>query len=141
MSKFDKECILDHTKYLYCSGCSDYAKYPRWMESFCSDNCRQIFNTVMEYRAGVKTGLQAKAALSKLDLSGKDHFDNGIKEFVTAIMAEKDEEPVVEVKEHKADEPKVEEVPAEEVKSQELVEAADEKKSVRKGNKKVVNKQ
>jgi hypothetical protein len=116
------------------------------MESFCSDNCRQIFNTVMEYRAGVKTGLQAKAALSKLDLSGKDHFDNGIKEFVTAIMAEKNEEPVVEVEEHKVDElkvdePKVEEVPAEEVKSQELAETADERKPVRKGNKKVVNKQ
>lgn len=85
-SKFDKTCTVCQGSYKYCSGCSDYAKYPRWMESFCSDNCRKIFNTVMEYKAGIKTAHQAADALKACDLSDLKNFENSIVNLINIIL-------------------------------------------------------
>lgn len=100
-SKFDKICLICEKSYKYCSGCSDYAKYPRWMESFCSDNCRKIFNIVMEYKAGVKTVYQAAEALNACDLSDRGHFEKGIKEIVDIILSngsKVENKPIIEDK-------------------------------------------
>lgn len=85
-SKFDKICVVDQKKFKYCSGCSDYARYPRWMESFCSDNCRKIFNTVMEYKARIKTVHQAADALKACDLSDLNHFEKSIGNLINTIL-------------------------------------------------------
>ena len=124
-SKFDKICIMCGKKYQYCSNCDRFRNYPRWMESFDNDNCHTIFNTIMEYRAGVKTIDQAAAVLKKCDLSYRDKINKDMDAFITAILADgadvvKEEpkveetkidvveEPKVEDKEVKADEPKQE---------------------------------
>ena len=103
-SKFDKICCVDQQPYHFCSGCSDYAKYPRWMESFCSDNCRKIFKAEMDYRAGVKAIDQAKAELLECDLSKKDQFPENLRVGVEAILSYKEDVA-----------PAVEETPAAEV--------------------------
>jgi hypothetical protein len=87
-SKFNKVCVLDFQKYSFCGSCSSFAKYPRWMESFCSDNCHIIFNTIMEYKAGVKTPAECAEILKGCDLSKRDSFDQVINNYITAILAE-----------------------------------------------------
>ena len=112
-SKFDKTCTVCQGSYKYCSGCSDYAHYPRWMESFCSDNCRKIFNIYMKNKAGLMNAAEAKAELLKCDLSNKDHFEEGLKAGIEAILSDPSKvEEVVE--EPKTEEPVVEEVKVEE---------------------------
>lgn len=107
MSRFDKKCFCGKT-YLFCSGCDDYKKLPRWMESFCSDNCRKIFNAIMEFRAGVKTVGEAKAVLEECDLSSRDQYDEKMQGFVSAILAG----PAVEAEKiDVAEEPEVEPTP------------------------------
>ena len=132
-SKFDKTCTVCQGSYKYCSGCSDYAHYPRWMESFCSDNCRKIFNIYMKNKAGLMNNAEAKAELLKCDLSNKDHFEEGLKAGIEAILSDPSkvevpkadpvEEPKVEepaVEDEKVEEPKpVEEPKAEEPKEEE----------------------
>lgn len=116
-SKFDKTCVLDFQKYSFCSGCSDYAHYPRWMESFCSDNCRKIFNIYMKNKAGLMNAAEAKAELLKCDLSNKDHFEEGLKVGIEAILSDpsKVETPKVDP----VEEPKVEDTAMEDVKVEE----------------------
>lgn len=123
-SKFDKICIVCGKKYQYCGNCDRFRTYPRWMESFDNDNCHIIFNTIMEYRAGVKTINQASAILNKCDLSYRDKFKEDINVFITAILAggkdEVKEEPKIEeVKLDVVEEPKVEVVEKKEEKQEE----------------------
>ena len=126
-SKFDKICYCG-THYKYCSGCSDYAHYPRWMESFCSDNCRKIFNIYMKNKAGLMNNAEAKAELLKCDLSNKDHFEEGLKAGIEAILADPSKvEEVVE--EPKTEEPVVEEVKVEEETTPEVPKPAEEPKT------------
>ena len=71
-SRFEKHCIVCGARYEYCSNCDRFSRLPRWMESFHDDNCHIIFNTVMEYKAGVKTAKEAASILKKCDLSHRD---------------------------------------------------------------------
>jgi len=124
-SRFDKHCIVCGAKYEYCGSCDRFKNMPRWMESFHDNNCHTIFNTVMEYRTGIKTPAQCAEILKKCDLSYRDKLRDGLDEFVTAILADgadaakeepKVEEPKIDVVEEpkaKAAEKKVEEKPEE----------------------------
>lgn len=132
-SRFDKHCVLCGTYYQFCSNCDRFSKLPRWMESFDNDNCHTIFNTIMEYKAGVKTLDQAAAILNKCDYSYRDKIkqtNETMDGYITAILAnnkkveEKVENPVdvIDV---------VEDIPAEEpIKVEEKIEEQkSEKKS------------
>lgn len=132
-SKFDKSCKVCHTAYKYCSGCSDYASYPRWMESFCSDNCRQIFNIYMKNKAGLENVAEAKAELLKCDLSKKGQFEVSLKNGIESIIGNPTkavESPKVDFVEEPAqiEEPKVEDVNIEEPKKEDV--KVDEEKPV-----------
>lgn len=97
-SKFDKTCIVCSEKYRFCGGCVDYKNKPRWMTSFHNDNCHIIFNTIMEYRAGVKTPTECAEILRGCDLSYRDKIDPNLDVFITEILS-KDAapaEPVIE---------------------------------------------
>lgn len=62
VKKNNKKCILCGKTYTYCSRCEEFDHLPRWMEIYCSDNCRTIFNTLTEYNAENITakGIQEK---------------------------------------------------------------------------------
>ena len=89
-SRFDKHCVLCGSYYQFCSNCDRFSSLPRWMESFDNDNCHTIFNTIMEYKAGVKTLDQAEAILSKCDYSYRDKIkqtNENMDGYITAILA------------------------------------------------------
>lgn len=95
-SKFDKICVVCGKKYQYCDSCSDFRNFPRWMNAYCSENCRTIFNTMMAYKSKLKTAQEAAEILGKCDLSKKDSFDAGIQAFINDVLNVKLEEPTHE---------------------------------------------
>ena len=95
-SKFDKTCVVCGKKYQYCDSCSDFRNFPRWMNAYCSENCRTIFNTMMAYKAKLKTSQEVTEILKKCDLSKKDTFDTGIQTFINEVFGVKLEEPTHE---------------------------------------------
>ena len=112
-SRFEKHCIVCGARYEYCSNCDRFSRLPRWMESFHDDNCHIIFNTIMEYKAGVKTAKEAANILKKCDLSHKENINDGLNIYITAILADgkdvaKEESKVDEIKLDVVEEPKVE---------------------------------
>ena len=87
MSKHNnKTCILCGKKYTFCNRCEEFDNYPRWMGIYCSDNCRKIFMTVTDYKAGEITREQAIDNLNLCDLSEKDKYHNSIKCIIDDLL-------------------------------------------------------
>lgn len=88
MVKDNKTCILCGKKYSYCSRCSEFDHLPRWMECYCSENCKNIFNILSGYTMKDYTKEEAKSLLEKCDLSYKSDFHHTNQEYINSIMAD-----------------------------------------------------
>ena len=86
--KYHKKCLCCGTSYEYCGNCYDYRNYPLWMNSFCSENCKNIFEYCTNYNFQLITKEQAKAALSKCDLSDRANFNACVQRDLNTILAE-----------------------------------------------------
>ncbi len=138
MAKNNKTCTVCKTLYSYCPHCSADNSKPSWMNMFCSENCKNLFQAATDYYAGELTPSKAKAIVEKADLSNKDNFKPSIVKFIDELSGVKAEEivdtvsEVVEAPETKENSSS-EEVKAEEVKidsepSDEVVEVLEEVK-------------
>ena len=134
MAKNNKICATCGKHYHYCPTCSADNKKPSWMNMFCSENCKDLFQTATDYYAGELTASKAKAAVNKLDITNKDQFKSSVVRMIDELT---DVEPEVEAPVVEAVEPEIqaevsisEEIP-EEVKvdsegSEEVVETAED---------------
>lgn len=73
-----RTCICCGKEYEYCPRCGKYDQYPRWMTNFHDANCREIFQTTIEYMSHNITDDQTRARLDKCDLSNKGTFDHSV---------------------------------------------------------------
>lgn len=88
MVRNNKTCILCGNKYSYCSGCAEFDHLPRWMECYCSENCKDIFNILSSYNMNHKTKEEAKALLEKCDLTMTDTYSEFNKNCINSIMSD-----------------------------------------------------
>lgn len=88
VKKNNKKCILCGNTYTYCSRCEEFDHLPRWMEIYCSDNCRTIFNTLTEYNANNITAKEAAEKIKDCDMSNVDHFHEFNKNLIEEIQKE-----------------------------------------------------
>lgn len=75
-----RKCLVCGKIYEYCKGCN--YETPSWKSIFDSQNCHDIFEVV----ASTKSDSEKNAALSCLDLSGLEKFDDDIKAQINAIQ-------------------------------------------------------
>lgn len=94
MVRNNKTCILCGNKYSYCSGCAEFDHLPRWMECYCSENCKDIFNILSSYNMNHKTKEEAKALLEKCDLTMTDTYSEFNKNCINSIIADETIKPV-----------------------------------------------
>ncbi len=90
MKKNNKTCICCGKVYTYCNSCPQYYNEPTWKAIFHDANCKDIFMAVSDYLGQEKTKDEARAILDKCDLSGKDHFNQKIKDTIDEIMNSKE---------------------------------------------------
>lgn len=83
----DRKCIVDNCLYEYCPSCGKGDPSETWRFSFCSENCRDIFNICSEYAFNRMSGEDAKEALSKLDLSNLKNFQLPLQKNISDILA------------------------------------------------------
>lgn len=86
--KNNKTCIVCGKKYTFCTGCSEFDKYPRWMGIFDTETCMNVYDITSDFRYGHKTADEALEALEECDLSNKGNFNEVIKSDVEKILAE-----------------------------------------------------
>lgn len=100
MKANNKKCILCGKTYTYCSRCEEFDHLPRWMEIYCSDNCRTIFNTLTSYNSKTISTNEALNILNTCDLSDVDKFHEFNQGLVKEILGSKkkvEKEVTVEV--------------------------------------------
>lgn len=79
-------CKVCGEEYDYCPGCPKHAGEPKWKISFDTENCKNIFDTLVKHSVGKITTKEARRALYKLDLSGKNHFAADVRDKINSIM-------------------------------------------------------
>ena len=82
------KCILCGKTYTYCSRCEEFDHLPRWMEIYCSDNCRTIFNTLTEYNAENITAREAAERMKDCDMSDVSKFHEVNQKMIAKIQKE-----------------------------------------------------
>ena len=73
-----RTCCVCKTEYEYCNTCPQMVSEPSWKQSFCCQNCKDVYE-----------------ALCECDLSNYDNFSDSVKSVigtVTAIVAPEEEE-------------------------------------------------
>lgn len=71
----------------YCHICGVYNPKQTWRYVYCSENCREIFNTCSSYVGKKITISEAYEKLSKLDLSNIKNIEKGIRKNIEEILA------------------------------------------------------
>ena len=80
MANLNCTCKTCGKKYHYCPTCgTPNIKKEAWMSQFCCENCKTVFDTLVQYHFGRLNATQVKQILNQCDLSNKASFDANIK--------------------------------------------------------------
>lgn len=120
MKKSNRKCVICATDYHYCPSC-DKSK-PVWMMSFCSENCKTIYEVCSRYNMKKIDEADARNILDKCDLTDLEHFTKNTQKIIKEILASTSVEVAIEIKEEQVFETKenVDEI-IEEIKEVEVV--------------------
>ena len=98
MAVLNKVCVVCNTPYRYCSNCSDYIKYPTWMNMFCSKECIDVYQTMSAFESGNADKKAAKAILMQYKDNGKyKTYQKSFASTYAKIMGEDEEEKEIEL--------------------------------------------
>lgn len=74
-NKPNRICVICQKQYHYCPSCnSEDTNKPTWYFTFCSENCKNIYDVCTNWRDGNITEDEASEKIKKLDLSKIDNF-------------------------------------------------------------------
>lgn len=98
MSGHNRKCLVCGKEYSYCMYCEKDKNKPTWMNSYDSENCRTIFETLVDYNLKNISADQAKKIFYECDMNIPFHQKH--KKEIDTIYAEakKDENPIAETK-------------------------------------------
>lgn len=108
MARRDRQCLCCGAKYSYCPTCSTDKLKPTWMTEFCSESCKELFETATKYNLKKLTKSEAKEIIEKLELKEKSAYVECIQKDLENILTKEkaakketivEETPVVEIAE------------------------------------------
>lgn len=71
MAKRNRNCALCGSNYQYCDTCREFLEYPVWMNTFCSNECLNVYETMVSYVNKKITKTDAKKILVGYQCSNK----------------------------------------------------------------------
>lgn len=92
MSK-TRTCIACQNSYQYCPHCGDYARYPKWMNEFDTEACKELFNVISGYNMGIFEKNDVKKVVDKYEIKDFSVYKESIANKLNELFSE----PVVEV--------------------------------------------
>lgn len=92
MAKYVQTCLLCKQTYEYCGGCSKYKHLPTFMTTFCSQNCKDIYQVMTNFEGKILTKEEAKRQLMNLDISRHDYYTKSFATSYDRIMADDTDE-------------------------------------------------
>ena len=85
MEKKTRICSVCGSSYTFCPRCNEDRDKPNWYFAFCSENCKNIYDTASKFEDGRISGEEAYKSLKELDLSRKEFFGYSYKESIKKI--------------------------------------------------------
>lgn len=92
-----RHCCVCGKAYKYCNSCRGFNPLETWRITFCSENCKEIYNALSAYSDKRMIAQEAFDKLGKLDLSKRDNFGESYKKVIADITSKVREETKVEV--------------------------------------------
>lgn len=86
MERKERTCAVCYGKYHYCPACDEDKNKPNFMFTFCSENCKNIYDVSSRFEDGRMDGETAYKELEKLDLSKQKSFGESYKETIGKIL-------------------------------------------------------
>lgn len=96
MAKYTQTCLLCKQTYEYCGGCSKYKNLPTYMTTFCSENCKNIYQTMADFENGLISKDKAKISLLGMDTSRHIFYTNSFASSYKKIMDVEEEKDIEE---------------------------------------------
>lgn len=84
MSTGARICYLCGNSYHYCPNCDKDKEKPKWLFTFCSDNCHSIFETLTHQTVGHLSNDEAKETLDHLNIE-REKYDGTIQAHLDRI--------------------------------------------------------
>ena len=110
ISRFDRTCTICGNKYEYCATCSKFSHLPRWMDAYCSENCKDLYNITAGWANNWLDKDIEIARLEKCDLTNIDKYPQWMRDIIKEmqtykpqVSAETIEQVLFDNKDEKAD--------------------------------------
>lgn len=87
MASYNRICYLCGDKYEYCPDCANHKNAPYYMQTFCSESCKTVFDTCTKFNMQKLTKEEAAATLAQCDLSRLESFKECAKRDIAVITA------------------------------------------------------
>lgn len=65
----ERRCICCNKAYKYCGQCKEYSNLPAWMNEFCSEECKELFNIMSVYNMGYADKSQIENVIKKYNIT------------------------------------------------------------------------
>lgn len=92
--RFEKVCTICRKNYQFCSQCSDFDHLPRWMDAYCSENCKDLYNIAAGWINNWLDKDVELARLEKIDLSRKEYYPDWLKNVINEMNSYKSDAPL-----------------------------------------------
>lgn len=89
-------CAVCGIGYKFCPKCNEDKDKPLYHFTFCSENCKDIYSVISDYKDGETDKEKSKELLSKLDLSKFNDFRESYKRCIDDIFVSNQENKVLE---------------------------------------------
>ena len=91
MADSNRTCVVCGREYSYCPHCEKDRNDETWRMVYCSNDCREVFKTVVDYKNGRIDGNAANGRLRFVDLGRRDFYQPEIKGLVGDILSYQEE--------------------------------------------------
>ena len=99
MAKKNRTCLCCNTTYSYCPTCGTQDRLkPTWMTEFCSEECKNLWETATKYYMNLISKEKAKEIISGLSLKPHTEYVECVQRDLKNILKE---EPKKEEKQFK----------------------------------------
>ena len=102
----NRECLCCHNEYDFCPNCGAGRLDPAWKSVFCSEPCKELWQTLSRFSMNFITKADAKSVILGLDLKPIESYASCVQRGYAKVMHEekkprkaKSKEFVVEIEE------------------------------------------
>jgi hypothetical protein len=86
----ERRCACCRKTYTFCPRCPQDAGKPYFYYTFCSENCKDIYNTLSAFTDKDITATEANERLNTLDLSRIEDFGESYRNTIAKVRTESD---------------------------------------------------